>query len=90
MPIDDVSYVSGRGTVVIGRIESGTIKSGDEVEIVGNSKPTKKAICTGVEAFKKQVEEGQTGNQVGILLRGVKKEEFEKGQILAAPGTIEG
>jgi elongation factor Tu len=64
MPIDDVSHVSGRGTVVMGRIESGTVKSGDEVEIVGNSKPAKKAICTGVEAFKKQAEEGQTGNQV--------------------------
>ncbi|MDM7463458.1 MAG: EF-Tu/IF-2/RF-3 family GTPase, partial [Tepidimonas taiwanensis] len=79
--------ISGRGTVVTGRIERGVIKVGDEVEIVG-LRPTAKTTCTGVEMFRKLLDQGQAGDNVGILLRGTKREEVERGQVLAKPGTI--
>jgi len=87
MPIEDVFSISGRGTVVTGRIERGIVKVGEEIEIVG-FKPTQKTICTGVEMFRKLLDEGQAGDNVGILLRGTKREEVERGQVLAKPGTI--
>jgi len=87
MPIEDVFSIEGRGTVVTGRIERGVIKVGDEVEIVG-LRPTKKTTVTGVEMFRKVLDEGRAGDNVGCLLRGIKKEEVERGQVLAAPGTI--
>jgi elongation factor Tu len=87
MPIEDVFSISGRGTVVTGRIDRGIIKVGDEIEIVG-IKPTTKTICTGVEMFRKLLDEGQAGDNVGILLRGTKREEVERGQVLAKPGSI--
>src|SRR5512139_2064319 len=87
MPIEDVFSISGRGTVVTGRIDRGIIKVGDEVEIVG-IKPTTKTICTGVEMFRKLLDEGRAGDNVGILLRGTKREEVERGQVLAKPGSI--
>jgi elongation factor Tu len=87
MPIEDVFSISGRGTVVTGRVERGVIKVGDEVEIVG-IKETNKTVCTGVEMFRKILDQGQAGDNVGILLRGVKRDEVERGQVLAAPGTI--
>jgi elongation factor Tu len=87
MPIEDVFSISGRGTVVTGRIERGVVKTGDEVEIVG-LKPTTKTIVTGVEMFRKLLDDGQAGDNVGCLLRGTKKEEVERGQVLAKPGTI--
>ncbi|KJV77399.1 elongation factor Tu [Orientia tsutsugamushi] len=87
MPIEDVFSILGRGTVVTGRIERGVIKVGDEVEIVG-LRSTQKTICTGVEMFKKELEQGQAGDNVGILLRGIKREDVERGQVLAKPGTI--
>jgi elongation factor Tu len=87
MPIEDVFSISGRGTVVTGRVERGVIKVGDEVEIVG-IKETTKTVCTGVEMFRKILDQGQAGDNVGILLRGVKRDEVERGQVLAAPGTI--
>ncbi len=87
MPVEDVFSISGRGTVVTGRIERGTVKVGDEVEILG-IKPTQKTTCTGVEMFKKSLDQGEAGDNVGILLRGTKKEEVERGQVLAKPGTI--
>lgn len=87
MPIEDVFSISGRGTVVTGRIERGVIKVGDEIEIVG-IKPTTKTTCTGVEMFRKLLDEGQAGDNVGVLLRGTKREEVERGQVLAKPGTI--
>lgn len=87
MPIEDVFSISGRGTVVTGRIERGILKTGDEVEIVG-IKPTVKTTCTGVEMFRKLLDEGQAGDNVGALLRGVKREEVERGQVLAAPKSI--
>ncbi|TNF28890.1 MAG: elongation factor Tu [Deltaproteobacteria bacterium] len=87
MPIEDVFSISGRGTVVTGRVERGIIKVGEEVEIVG-IRPTKKTVCTGVEMFRKLLDQGQAGDNVGCLLRGVKKEEVERGQVLAKPGTI--
>jgi len=87
MPIEDVFSIEGRGTVVTGRIERGVIKVGDEVEIVG-LRPTRKTTVTGVEMFRKVLDEGQAGDNVGCLLRGIKKEEVERGQVLAAPGTI--
>jgi elongation factor Tu len=87
MPIEDVFSISGRGTVVTGRIDRGIIKVGDEVEIVG-IKPTTKTICTGVEMFRKLLDQGQAGDNVGVLLRGTKREEVERGQVLAKPGSI--
>jgi elongation factor Tu len=87
MPIEDVFSISGRGTVVTGRIERGIVKVGDEVEIVG-IKATTKTICTGVEMFRKLLDEGRAGDNVGVLLRGTKREEVERGQVLAKPGSI--
>ncbi|MBQ9738053.1 MAG: elongation factor Tu [Alphaproteobacteria bacterium] len=87
MPIEDVFSISGRGTVVTGRIERGVIKVGDEVEIVG-LKPTQKTTATGIEMFRKLLDQGQAGDNVGVLLRGTKREEVERGQVLAQPGTI--
>jgi elongation factor Tu len=87
MPIEDVFSISGRGTVVTGRIDRGIIKVGDEIEIVG-IKPTTKTICTGVEMFRKLLDEGRAGDNVGVLLRGTKREEVERGQVLAKPGSI--
>jgi elongation factor Tu len=87
MPIEDVFSISGRGTVVTGRIERGIVKVGDEVEIVG-IKATSKTTCTGVEMFRKLLDQGQAGDNVGVLLRGTKREEVERGQVLAKPGSI--
>jgi elongation factor Tu len=87
MPIEDVFSITGRGTVVTGRIDQGIVKVGDEVEIVG-IKPTTKTVVTGVEMFRKLLDEGQAGDNVGALLRGVGKEDVERGQVLAKPGTI--
>jgi elongation factor Tu len=87
MPIEDVFSISGRGTVVTGRAERGVIKVGDEVEVVG-IRPTLKTVCTGVEMFRKTLDQGQAGDNIGILLRGVKREEVERGQVVAKPGTI--
>ncbi len=87
MPVEDVFSITGRGTVVTGRIERGKIKVGEEVEIVGLRDP-KKTVVTGVEMFHKQLEEGQAGDNVGILLRGIEKNEVERGQVLAAPGSV--
>src|ERR1700760_1767592 len=87
MPVEDVFSISGRGTVVTGRIERGIVKVNDEVEIVG-LKPTVKTTCTGVEMFRKLLDEGQAGDNVGVLLRGTKREEVERGQVLAKPGSI--
>ncbi|VFP88741.1 Elongation factor Tu 1 [Buchnera aphidicola (Cinara piceae)] len=87
LPIEDVFSISGRGTVVTGRIERGIVKVGEEIEIVG-IKSTTKTICTGVEMFRKLLDEGRAGENVGILLRGTKREDIERGQVLAKPGTI--
>src|ERR671917_2081828 len=87
MPIEDVFSISGRGTVVTGRVERGIVKVGDELEIVG-IKATMKTICTGVEMFRKLLDQGQAGDNVGVLLRGTKREEVERGQVLAKPGSI--
>lgn len=87
MPIEDVFSISGRGTVVTGRVERGIIKVGEEIEIVG-IKDTQKTTCTGVEMFRKLLDEGRAGDNVGVLLRGTKREEVERGQVLAAPGSI--
>jgi elongation factor Tu len=87
MPVEDVFSISGRGTVVTGRIERGIVKVNDEVEIVG-LRPTLKTICTGVEMFRKLLDQGQAGDNVGVLLRGTKREEVERGQVLAKPGSI--
>jgi elongation factor Tu len=87
MPVEDVFSISGRGTVVTGRVEAGIIKVGDEIEIVG-FKPTTKTTVTGVEMFRKLLDEGRAGDNVGCLLRGTKKDEVERGQVLAKPGTI--
>jgi elongation factor Tu len=87
MPIEDVFSISGRGTVVTGRVERGIVKVGDEIEIVG-IRPTVKTICTGVEMFRKLLDQGQAGDNVGVLLRGTKREEVERGQVLAKPGSI--
>src|SRR6267154_1306542 len=87
MPVEDVFSISGRGTVVTGRIERGVIKVNEEVEIVG-LRPTVKTVCTGVEMFRKLLDEGQAGDNVGVLLRGTKREEVERGQVLAKPGSI--
>jgi elongation factor Tu len=87
MPIEDVFSISGRGTVATGRVEAGIVKVGEEVEIVG-IKPTEKTTCTGVEMFRKLLDEGQAGDNIGALLRGVKREDIERGQVLAKPGSI--
>jgi elongation factor Tu len=87
MPIEDVFSISGRGTVVTGRIERGVVKAGDEIEIVG-IKPTTKTVCTGVEMFRKLLDDGRAGDNCGILLRGTKREEVVRGQVLAKPGSI--
>ena len=87
MPIEDVFSISGRGTVVTGRIERGQIKVGEEVEIVG-IKDTSKTVCTGVEMFRKVLDSGQAGDNVGLLLRGIKREDVERGQVVALPGSI--
>ena len=87
MPIEDVFSISGRGTVVTGRVERGMIKVGEEVEIVG-FKPTFKTVCTGVEMFRKTLDQGQAGDNVGVLLRGTKRDEVERGQVVAKPGSI--
>jgi len=87
LPIEDVFSISGRGTVVTGRVERGVVKVGEEIEIVG-IKPTTKTTCTGVEMFRKLLDQGQAGDNVGVLLRGTKREEVERGQVLAKPGSI--
>ena len=87
MPIEDVFSITGRGTVVTGKVEQGVVHTGDEVEIVG-IRPTQKTTCTGVEMFRKLLDEGQAGDNIGALLRGTKKEEVERGQVLCKPGCI--
>jgi elongation factor Tu len=87
MPVEDVFTISGRGTVVTGRVERGIIKVGEEIEIVG-FRPTQKTVATGVEMFRKLLDEGQAGDNIGVLLRGTKREEVERGQVLAKPGSI--
>lgn len=87
MPVEDVFSISGRGTVVTGRIERGVIKVGEEIEIVG-LKPTQKTTCTGVEMFRKLLDQGQAGDNVGLLMRGLKREDVERGQVVAKPGSI--
>jgi elongation factor Tu len=87
MPIEDVFTITGRGTVVTGRVEQGILKTGDEVEIVG-LRPSQKTVCTGVEMFRKILDEGRAGDNIGALLRGTKKEDVERGQVLCKPGSI--
>ena len=87
MPVEDVFSISGRGTVVTGRIERGIVKVGDEIEVVG-LRPTQKTIVTGVEMFRKLLDQGQAGDNVGVLLRGSKREDVERGQVLCKPGSI--
>ncbi len=87
MPVEDVFSISGRGTVVTGRVERGIVRTGEDVEIVG-IKETTKTVCTGVEMFRKLLDEGQAGDNIGVLLRGTKRDEVERGQVLAAPGSI--
>jgi elongation factor Tu len=87
MPIEDVFTIQGRGTVVTGKVERGRVKVGDDVEIVG-LRPTQKTVCTGVEMFNKSLDDGQAGDNIGALLRGIKKEEVERGQVLCKPGSI--
>jgi elongation factor Tu len=87
MPVEDVFTISGRGTVVTGRVERGVVKVGDEIEIVG-LRPTQKTIVTGIEMFRKLLDSGQAGDNLGALLRGTKKEDVERGQVLCAPGSI--
>ena len=87
MPVEDVFSISGRGTVVTGRVEQGIVKPGEEIEIIG-LKDTVKTVCTGVEMFRKLLDSGEAGDNIGALLRGTKKEEVERGQVLAKPGSI--
>ena len=87
MPIEDVFSISGRGTVVTGRVESGVVNSGDELEIVG-IKDTQKTVCTGVEMFRKLLDTGEAGDNIGALLRGIERDQVERGQVLAKPGSI--
>jgi elongation factor Tu len=87
MPVEDVFTISGRGTVVTGRVERGIVKVGEEIEIVG-FKATQKTVATGVEMFRKLLDEGRAGDNIGVLLRGTKREEVERGQVLAKPGSI--
>jgi elongation factor Tu len=88
MPVEDVFSITGRGTVATGRVEQGKLHVGDEVEIVGIKEETRKTVCTGVEMFRKILDEGQAGDNIGVLLRGVGREEIERGQVIAAPGSI--
>jgi elongation factor Tu len=88
MPVEDVFSITGRGTVATGRVEQGKIHVGDEVEVVGIKEETRKTVCTGVEMFRKILDEGQAGDNIGVLLRGVGREEIERGQVIAAPGSI--
>ena len=88
MPIEDVFTIQGRGTVVTGRVESGILKQGEEVEIVGISPQTKRTVCTGIEMFRKLLDEGRAGENIGVLLRGVDRSDVQRGQVLAKPGTI--
>jgi elongation factor Tu len=88
MAIEDVFTISGRGTVVTGRVERGVLKVGDEVEIVGLSDEIRKTVVTGIEMFRKMLDEAQAGDNVGVLLRGIAKDEVERGQVLAQPGSI--
>ncbi|MGI6396890.1 MAG: elongation factor Tu [Desulfomonilia bacterium] len=87
MPVEDIFTISGRGTVVTGRVERGVIKTGEEIEIVG-IRPTQKAVCTGVEMFRKTLDEGRAGDNIGVLLRGTKRDDVERGQVVAHPGSI--
>jgi len=87
MPVEDVFSISGRGTVATGRVESGVLKTGDELEIVG-IKETKKSVCTGVEMFRKLLDSGEAGDNVGVLLRGVERTDIERGQVLCKPGSV--
>src|SRR5205814_689927 len=87
MPVEDVFSISGRGTVVTGRVERGIVKVGEEIEIVG-IRPTQQSTCTGVELFRKLLDEGRAGDNVGILLRGTNREEVERGQVLCKPGSV--
>lgn len=88
LPVEDVFSITGRGTVASGRIDRGTVRVNDEIEIVGIKEETKKAVVTGVEMFRKQLDEGLAGDNVGILLRGVQRDEIERGQVIAKPGSI--
>lgn len=88
MPVEDVFSIKGRGTVGTGRVERGKMRVGDEVEVVGLSEEIRKTVCTGVEMFNKTLDEGQAGDNIGVLLRGVEKKELERGQVIAAPGSI--
>jgi elongation factor Tu len=87
MPVEDVFSISGRGTVVTGRVESGIIKTGEEIEIVG-IRDTKKSVCTGVEMFRKLLDSGEAGDNIGVLLRGVERTDVERGQVLCKPGSV--
>ena len=87
MPVEDVFAISGRGTVVTGRVEKGIVKVGEEIEIIG-IRPTVKSVCTGVEMFRKLLDQGQAGDNIGALLRGTKREEVERGQVLCKPGSV--
>jgi elongation factor Tu len=87
LPIEDVFSISGRGTVVTGRVERGVVRVGEDVEIVG-IRPTQKTVCTGVEMFRKLLDEGRAGDNVGVLLRGTKRDEVERGQVVSKPGSI--
>jgi elongation factor Tu len=87
LPVEDVFTISGRGTVVTGRVERGKVKVGEEVEIVG-IRETQKTVCTGVEMFRKILDEGEAGDNIGVLLRGTKRDEVERGQVVAKPGSI--
>jgi elongation factor Tu len=88
MPVEDVFTITGRGTVVTGRVERGIIKVNEEVEIIGMSEKSEKTVCTGVEMFRKLLDEGRAGDNVGVLLRGIKREDVQRGQVLAKPGSI--
>ncbi len=88
LPVEDVFSITGRGTVASGRIDRGTVRVNDEIEIVGIKEETKKAVVTGVEMFRKQLDEGLAGDNVGVLLRGVQRDEIERGQVIAKPGSI--
>ena len=87
MPVEDVFSISGRGTVVTGRVERGVIHVGDDIEVVG-IRPTMKTVCTGVEMFRKLLDEGRAGDNIGVLMRGTKRDEVERGQVVAIPGSI--
>ena len=87
MPVEDVFSISGRGTVATGRVESGVLKTGDEIEIIG-IRETKKSVCTGVEMFRKLLDSGEAGDNVGVLLRGVERTDIERGQVLCKPGSV--